>query len=148
MKEEQVNVSLISVSEVKGATVLNRSALRRLGCKPVDVDMNVRVIPDLERSLVSLVVSCTYVGVVNLIRTRLMTCSVICTFEIENLATHIVMNGPELVLAAPLMTTMLGISVGSLRGVVATRTADSPLRYRPLPIIDLKALLYRLQYGR
>lgn len=148
MKEEQVNISLVSVSEVEGATAINRSALRRLGRKPVSVDMNVRVVPDIKRNFISLVVSCTYIGVVSLVRTRLMVCSVICTFEIEDLDKHIVSHGDEVVVASPLMMTMLGIAVGSLRGIVSVRTASTPLRYRPLPIIDLNALMYRLHYGK
>ena len=42
---------------------------------------------------------------------------------------------------------MLGMAVGALRGVIAVRTADTPLRFRPLPIIDLTALMYRMQFA-
>lgn len=114
---------------------------------PVDVDMNVRVVPDLEHSLVSLVVTCSYIAVLGLIRTRVLSCTVVSTFEIEDLASHVSMQGEEVIVGGKLMMTMLGIAVGALRGVVAVRTADTPLRFRPLPVIDLTALMYRLHYG-
>lgn len=148
MKETQVNVSLVSVSEVPGATVINRSALRRLGHETVSVDMNVRVIPDTARNLISLVVSCSYIAPIGMVRQRLLVSSVIATFEVENLTQNIVMNGNEVVVAGQLMMTMLGIAVGALRGIVSVHTQGTALRHRPLPIIDLTALMARLNYGK
>lgn len=147
MEETAINFRLVSVREVEGATAVNRRALRRLGRTPVNVDMNVRVVPDLDHSLVSLVVTCSYVAVIGFIRTRVLSCSVVTTFEIEDLRQHIEMQGEEVVVGGKLMMTMLGIAVGSLRGIVAVRTAGTPLRFRPLPVIDLRALMYRLHYG-
>lgn len=147
MDTTSINFSLRSVREVEGATAINRRALRRLGRTPVSVDMNVRVVPDLDHSLVSLVVTCSYVAVLGLIRTRVLSCTVVSTFEIEDLAAHVTMQGEEVIVGGKLMMTMLGIAVGALRGVVAVRTADTPLRFRPLPVIDLTALMYRLHYG-
>lgn len=151
MKESDIsdiNVRLISVSELQGATAINRRALRRLGGRTVSVDMNVRAIPDLNHSMVTLVVTCSYIAVIGLLRTRLLTCSAVTTFEVENLRKHIETQGEDVVLGGKLMTLMLGIAVGALRGIVAYRTADTPLRNTPLPILDLNALMYRLRYGR
>ena len=126
MKETQVKVSLVSVSEVPGATVINRSALRRLGRETVSVDMNVRVVPDLGRDMISLVVSCSYIAPIGMVRQRLLVSSVIATFEVEDLRDNIV----------------------ALRGIVSVHTQGTPLRHRPLPIIDLTALMARLNYGK
>lgn len=148
MEESQVKITLLSVNELPDSTVINRSALRRIGNQTVSVDMNVRVIPDLDRSLISLVVSCSYIAVIGYIRTRILVSSVVATFEIEDLQKHIVVQGGEVVVAGQAMMTMLGIAVGALRGVVAVRTQGTKLRNTPLPIIDLTALMYRLHYGR
>lgn len=148
MKDSKVNVSLVSVSEVPRATVINRSALRRLGHETVSVDMNVRVIPDIPRNLISLVVSCSYIAPIGLVRQRLLVSSVIATFEIDDLASNIISRGNDVVVDGPLMMTMLGIAVGALRGIVAVHTQGTVLRHRPLPIIDLDALMARLNYGK
>ena len=147
MEDTPVNLSLVSVREVEGAAAINRRAIRRLGRTPVNVDLNVRAVPDFDRSLISLVVTCSYVAVIGLIRTRVLSCSVVATFEIPGLRDIIALQGEEVIVSGKVMTTMLGIAVGSLRGVVAVRTADTQLRFRPLPIIDLTALMYRLQFG-
>lgn len=148
MEESQVKLTLLSVNELPDSTVINRSALRRMGNQTVTVDMNVRVIPDLDRSLISLVVSCSYIAVIGYIRTRILVSSVVATFEVEDLRSHIVSKGGEVIVAGQLMMTMLGIAVGALRGVVAVRTQGTKLRNTPLPIIDLTALMYRLHYGK
>ncbi|MCH5222349.1 MAG: hypothetical protein J1F05_08535 [Muribaculaceae bacterium] len=145
MEQTSVNISLVSVREVDGATAINRRALRRLGRAPINVDMNIRVVPDIEHSMISLVVTCSYITVLGLIRTKVLSCSVVTTFEIEDLMTHISLQGEEVIIGGKLMMTMVSLAVGSLRGVIAVRTANTSLRYRPLPIIDLSALTYRLQ---
>lgn len=148
MEDSELKITLLSVNELPDSTVINRRMLRKLGNDPVSVDMNVRVLPDVERSVISLVVTCTYIGVIGMIRTRILTSSVIATFEIEKLVNDKRQANVEVVVDAELMKTMLSIAVGALRGIVAVRTADTPLRNTPLPIIDLTVLMYRLNYGR
>lgn len=147
MKDTDIQISLTAIGELEGGTALNRRALRRLGNRPITVDMSVKAIPDIRRSLITLVVSCSYRAVIGFIRERLMVCSVVATFEVPDLAGHIERRGEEDVVGGSLMTTMLGIAVGALRGIVAVRTAGTPLSNRPLPIIDLRALLFRLNHS-
>lgn len=147
MKDSDINISLQSVGEVEGASVINRrAAVRALG-KDVQVDMTVRVVPDIDKSTVSLVVTASYIAQGKIIRERLLTCSAFATFSIENLKDHVEVNGEDVVVGGRLMMIMLGIAVGALRGIIAVRIAGTPLRNRPLPIIDLTALMYRLRYG-
>lgn len=148
MEDSQINITLRSINELPGATAINRRALRSINGEKVNVDFNVRVVPNLERSLISLVVTCSYIAVIGLIRTRVLVCSVISTFEIENLRSHVDVRGADVVVTGPLMKHMLAITVGALRGIVAVRTQGTPLANSPLPIIDLTALLYRLHYGK
>lgn len=147
MEETEITLSLVSVSEVRGATAINRTAIRRLGRNHISVDLNVRAVPDLDRSLLSLVVTCSYIANIGLIRTRVLSCSVISTFEIPGLKEILAVQGEDVILTGKVMRTMLNIAVGALRGVIAVRTADTALRFRPLPVIDLNALMYRLQFG-
>jgi len=148
MEENHINISLRSVNELAGATVVNRRALRRLRGEKVSVDLNVRVVPDVGHSVLSLVVTCSYIAVIGYIRTRLLVCSVVACFEIKELDRYVEFHGEDVVVAAPVMKQMLGISVGALRGIVAVRTQGTLLARTPLPIIDLTALLYRLNYGK
>lgn len=148
MEESKYQLKIISVSEVPGSTALNRSILRRMGQQPVTVDMSVKMVSDISRNIISLIVTCSYLTKSAVLRQRLLTCSAIATFEIDNLSAHAVSHGGEVSVDDELLHTMLSIAVGALRGVVAVRTADTPLRHRPLPVIDLRALMSRLNYGR
>ena len=107
-------MTLIDLGEVDGASAINRRALRRLTREPISVDMNVKVVPDTDRSLLSILVSCSYRAVIGLIRERLLVCTAVATFEVENLASHIEENGQEKLLPTPLMMNMLGIAVGAV----------------------------------
>ncbi|MDE6134351.1 MAG: hypothetical protein K2F79_02110 [Muribaculaceae bacterium] len=147
MKDNTMDVSLVSVRELDGGTAINRRALRRLAGNTVSVDMSVRVVPDLSHSMISLVVSCSYIAIIGLIRTRLLVCSAVATFAVDDITAHIHEHDDRGLIDSDLMSMMLGISVGALRGIVAMRTADTPLRNHPLPIIDLSALMRRLHFG-
>lgn len=148
MESHQPNITILSVNEVPDSTAINRSALRRLGTRPVTVDINVRVVTNLEKSIVSLVVSCSYLAKTEYLRQRILVSSVVANFGVENLAGVVVTKGGEKVLPRETMLTMLGVAVGALRGVVAVRTQDTKLRHSPLPLIDLNTLLARLRYGQ
>ena len=47
MKQTDVSISLKSVREIRGASVVNRRAALRAAGKPVQVDMAVRVVPEI-----------------------------------------------------------------------------------------------------
>lgn len=147
MKDLDFNISLRSIGEVEGASVLNRRAAMRASGKDISVDMTVRVVPDLEASTISLIVTASYIAKGVIVRERLLTRSAYATFEIQDLRQHIEINGEDVVVGGKLMMMMLGIAVGALRGIISVRIAGTPLKNRPLPIIDLTALMYRLRYG-
>lgn len=147
MEETEFNITLLSVGEVEGASVVNRRASLKAYGKPVHVDMTVRVVPDLDKSTVSLVVTASYIVQGKVVRERVLTCSAFATFQIENLRQHVEINGEDIIVGGHLMMMMLGITVGALRGIISVRIAGTPLSNRPLPIIDLTALMYRLRYG-
>lgn len=147
MKENEYNITLIDLGEVAGSCVLNRRAALRNYGRPINVDMTVRVVPDIDKSTVSLVVTASYIAQGKLLRERLLTCSDYATFEIPELREHVEISGEEVVVAGPLMLMMLGIVIGALRGIIAVHIAGTPLAKHPLPIVDLTALLYRLKYS-
>ena len=147
MKETEAEVRLVDIGELEGATAINRRAARRAVGKSVHLDMSVRLVPEVERNMLSLVVKSSYVYAGEVYRERLMTCSVYANFEVKDLAAHIKRHGENAVVDSQLMMLMLSVAVGALRGVVAVRTKGTLLESRPLPIINISALMYRLHYG-
>lgn len=147
MNGDNYSLRLLSIGEIEGGTAINQRAIRRLGNRQASVDMNVRMIPDTSNNIISLVVTCSYIGIIGLIRERLLTCSAIATFEIENLDENADSDGNDQILNEKIAKTMLSITVGALRGIIAVRTANTPLHNSPLPILNLNALLGRLNFG-
>lgn len=147
MKDTEIELTLVSVAEIKSATAINKRAARRFRGKPVNLDMSVRVVPQVEKSRISLIVTCSYIYKGTILSERLLTCSVLATFEVKDLLEHIHRSGEEVVVGSRLMMLMLNVAVGALRGIVAVRTEGTALSGRPLPIVDLSALMYRLHYG-
>ncbi|MBP3590312.1 MAG: hypothetical protein J6J61_07030, partial [Muribaculaceae bacterium] len=66
---------------------------------------------------------------------------------VKDLKENIERHGENAVVDSQLMMLMLGVAVGALRGIVAVRTKGTLLESRPLPIINISALMYRLHYG-
>ena len=148
MNNSDINLRLTSVRETSPESGVNRRALRHMRHDArLEVDMRVDVRPDMAREMVEMRVECEYRGVVDYIQTSVLRCGVEAVFEIDELPAHVTGHGGEFVTDGPLMMLMLGIAVGSLRGVVAVKTAGTLLASEPLPIIDLSALMYRLHYG-
>lgn len=50
MNDKDIAITLVDIGEVRGATAINRRALRRLTRETISVDMNVKVVPDTGRS--------------------------------------------------------------------------------------------------
>lgn len=148
MTDAETNISPLSLRELPHASVINRRAIRRLGALPVSVDLNFRVVPDIEHSTVSLIVTCSYSAVMSYIKTRLMACPILATFEVENLKEHVDVTGEEAIVGSRLMMMMLNVVVGALRGIIAVRTAGTPLARHPLPLVDMAVLMRKLNYGR
>lgn len=148
MTESSIEYRLLAVKEIPEGTAINRRSARRFAGKPISLDLAVRLVPEVEKSMVSLVVTCSYIYKGVLRRERLLTCSALATFEVPELKKHIERNGENVVVDSPLLMAMLGVAVGALRGIVAVRTAGTALSGSPLPIVDLTALMYRLRYGR
>lgn len=147
MEEQEYNITLLDIGEVEGSSLINRRAALRNYGKEIRVDMSVRVVPDLEKSTVGLVVTASYIVTGKLLRERLLTCSAFANFEIKDLRRHVEINGEEVSVDGHIMMMMLGIATGALRGIISVRAAGTALAKRPLPIVDLTALLYRLRYG-
>lgn len=147
MKETEAEVRLVDIGELQGATAINRRAARRAVGKPVHLDMSVRLVPDVGHEMLSLIVKCSYVFCGEAYRERLMTCSVYSNFQVKDLAAHIERHGENAIVDTQLMMLMLSVAVGALRGIVAVRTKGTLLESRPLPIINISALMYRLHYG-
>lgn len=71
--------------------------------------------------------------------------NILLTFEMENIDEVVVVDEEKkkINFKVDIVPTLLNAAMGTLRGILYTKTADTVLRAFPLPLIDLKALMER-----
>lgn len=123
----------------------------RYGNTPEDisVDLRARLEPDGASERLSLQVAVTYSYMRTMIKRPLLEHAVVAEFEIPGLADLLKMTPSREKIAIPpsLMNLMLSVTIGSLRGMIAKRTAGTALEKHPLPLINISSLVSRLIYG-
>ena len=84
-----------------------------------------------------------------MIRRPLLSYAAEAVFEIPGLAEYAmgIPSGDRVELPPAVMTLMLGVGIGAIRGLIAQRTAGTVLESRPLPLINVSGLVSRLIYG-
>lgn len=146
MKQGEVNIRLIGLSEVPEMSSFSRRAIRHYNGAPVSVTLSVKVEPDQRDSKISLVIGVKYIATRNYISEQMLRYTVKADFEIDRLDEHISLSGADSMVSTRLMTLMLSVSIGSMRGMLALRTENTPLRNYPLPIFNISELVSRLHY--
>lgn len=151
MKRSDLDIRIVRINEVSRDTSFNRWEIHRLATHDAEikVDLSARleqVTPD-EQILLHLEVIYTYMR--GMVRRPLLRYAVESVYEIPGIDEFISFNSTREKVDIPpsLMSLMLGTSIGAMRGMLAVRTAGTPLESRPLPLINLTALVSRLIHG-
>jgi len=85
-----------------------------------------------------------------MVRRPLLDFAVATEFEVDNFDRHFAhaLDRDRMVDLPPsVLTLMLGVSIGALRGMIAQRTKGTPLESSPLPLINITSLVSRLIYA-
>lgn len=154
VKETQINISLVDVTEVPPGCRLHRWELLRFAQAREDacacVRLKARVTSDASRGWLILHLSVEYSWERGMLRRRLLDFETETRFEVEDFEGHFGRGPrhPEVVDMPPsVLRLMLCTGIGTLRGMLAVHTQGTPLARRPLPLIDVSLLLSRLIYG-
>lgn len=115
----------------------------------VDVGLSARIERDASTDRLRLRLSAVYTYMREMVRRPLLEYAVEAEFEIPELDEYVAFSGDRSMIDIPpgVMTMMLGVAVGALRGMIAQRTAGTALEDRPLPLVNLSRLVSRLIYG-
>lgn len=123
----------------------------RYGNNPADisVDLKASVDEDMASDRLSLRLGVVYTYMRSMVRRPLLDYNVEAVFEIPALGEHVSFSPSRERLDIPpsLMTLMLSVAVGALRGMIAQKTVGTPLEDRPLPLVNITWLVSRLIYG-
>lgn len=151
VNKSEINIQISKVAEVSDGCRLFRWELLRLGRHHADIDVRVHASlrEDRAEEKILLRLEASYSYMRSMVRRPLLLHTVEVEFEIPEMAqvSVPVTNGEKISLPPSLMNMMIGVGVGALRGMIAQRTAGTPLEDRPLPLINISSLVSRLIYG-
>lgn len=109
--------------------------------EPVFVKLLLNILPDISRSIIELIVGVVY----HTNSEDLLTYEIKSTFEIREMETVVCIRDYSVSVAPELLSILVGVSIGTLRGMLVLKSTDSFFCNNPLPIINITELIASLQ---
>lgn len=151
VRKAEMDISIERISEVAADCRLYRWELMRYGNAPVNVAVSVKanIDEDMAFEQITLRLGVTYTYMRSMVKRPLLQHTVDAVFSIPSMAEYVDFTPGHDRIAIPpsVMSMMLGVAIGALRGMIAKVTAGTPLENRPLPLINISGLVSRLIYG-
>lgn len=146
-----MEICIERVAEIPGECHVSRWELLRYGNNPEDVvvDLVARLEDDRPAERLTLRMGVVYSYMRSMVRRRLLRHTVEVVFSIPSMDDFVPPTPArdKIDISPSVMSMMLGVAIGALRGMVAQKTAGTPLEERPLPLINISELVSRLIYG-
>ena len=152
VKDLQMDIRLTKVQEVTSLTRLYRWEMLRMASASSQVKVGLKAKIDLlpKEGVIKLILTAYYTRARGMVRRPLLDFAVATEFEVDNFDRHLAhaLDRDRMVDLPPsVLTLMLGVSIGALRGMIAQRTKGTPLESSPLPLINITSLVSRLIYA-
>lgn len=143
-----VDIRIVQISPYHSMNNFSRwEMMRYREGTPVEVSMSSRLTPYPEKDMVSLIIGAKYTAVRTMIRRVLLDYSIEIVYEIPEIENAMMIEKDRVIVPNRLITLMLSVGIGTLRGMLAATTASTPLKHCPLPIINVSEMVSRLAYG-
>lgn len=151
VKDLQIDIQLTKVREVTQLTRLYRWEMLRLASDGSQIKVGLKAKVDLlpEKCAIKLLLTAYYTRVRGMVRRPLLDFAVETEFEVDDFNRHFAdaFSGERMMDLPPsVLTMMLSVGIGALRGMIAQRTKGTPLESTPLPLINISSLVSRLIY--
>lgn len=147
-----MDIRLTKVREVTSLTRLYRWEILRMASASSQVKVGLKAKVDLlpGDGAVRLLLTAYYTRVRGMVRRPLLDFAVETDFEVDDFDRHFsdAVNGERIIDLPPsVLTLMLSVGIGAMRGMIAQRTKGTPLEATPLPLINISSLVSRLIYA-
>lgn len=109
--------------------------------EPVFVKLLLNILPDIGRNIIELIVGVVY----HTNSEDLLTYEIKSTFEVGEMEAVVCVRDYSVSVAPELLSILVGVSIGTLRGMLVLKSADSFFANYPLPIINITELIASLQ---
>ena len=109
--------------------------------EPVFVKLLLNILPDIGRNIIELIVGVVY----HTNSEDLLAYEIKSTFEVGEMEAVVCVRDYSVFVAPELLSILVGVSIGTLRGMLVLKSADSFFGNYPLPIINITELIASLQ---
>lgn len=151
MRPSELDIRIVKIAELPGKCHINRWEMMRYSSNPEDisVDLHARLDTDSSSDVITLRLGAVYTYMRAMVKRPLLDYTVEAEFEIPGIENFINFSQNREVVDIPpsVMSLMLSVAVGALRGMIAQKTVGTTLEHRPLPLVNLSNLVSRLIYG-
>ena len=152
VKDTQIDIRLKKIEEVTELTRLYRWEMLRMASAASQVKVGIKAKVELapDDSTIKLRLTAFYTRVRGMVRRPVLDFTVDAEFEVDEFHNHFgsaLANDRLIDLPPSVLTLMLSVGVGALRGMIAQRTKGTPLASTPMPLINISALVSRLIYS-
>lgn len=147
VKDMEYNIRIANVREVPPGISLSRWEIMRYHGGEISVSLRSKFLPGRQEGIVTLLLTTAYTYMRDMMRHRLLDYSVAVDFEIDHYD-KLSIEEAGMDLPPRLMALMYAAAIGSLRGMLALRTANTFLKDYPLPLINVSALVCSHRTGR
>lgn len=148
MNNTDIDIRLLRIRELPRLNTLSRWEFLRYTGSQVRVTLSAQWHASSPAHEITLMTGARYTTARGLIDRTLIDYNIELTFATSGNDDWLYTGGERgLSLPPRLATVMLSVGIGSLRGMMASRTAGSMLSRYPLPIINVSELVSRMAYG-
>lgn len=141
VKASEVHITINGIRELKARNVYHRwVSLRHTGL-PVWVSISADFSANRSKNVCVMTLGAHYRTLRSQIMRDLLDYFIEVTFDVDDLGTLIDEADGEMLVPKGLLSLMLGIGIGALRGMLALRTSGTFLVHYPLPIISIADMI-------
>lgn len=144
MTDQELNIRIARIRELTAINSMSRLELLRHSGGEIAVSFNSRLIPLRETGKISLVTGVKYRRSRNMIERTLLHYNIETVFEIDDIGSHVAVDGDNISVPPRLLTLMYTVAIGALRGMLSQRTARTFLADYPLPLINVSEIVDRM----
>lgn len=146
MDHDEISISLSRIDEVSDKCTYNRHIIKHYKGERITVNLNTSLTPNHDNGTITLVLQTTYKRPSLLQNHTMLEYTAAATFDIDHPERVLVADndGASIHIPHHILTMMLGIAIGAMRGMMAVRLADTPLASYPLPVINVAELARRI----
>ena len=145
MNNITIQIQLVKVREKRFNLQTDNSILKILREQNLQVGMNVLITPNLSDNQIILQITINYHYTENAVLITPLFYIMEIWFSVIDLDRFVEEKGETILIKHELLSMLLGISIGTIRGMIAHRCQDTIFEAYPLPIINITHLRAHLQ---